>query len=109
MAWADEPFDDPLDEREYPQPEDLDVDEEELALASIAPCPSCGKMVHEDAEQCPHCRQWIVWRGDDLRAPSKAYMRFGLWFARTFLLNWVFWLVLTVLGVVGFWLARRGA
>jgi predicted nucleic acid-binding Zn ribbon protein len=23
-------------------------------------CPECGEDVHEDAQQCPHCRQWIT-------------------------------------------------
>ncbi len=34
--------------------EDADLDE--------IPCPSCGQMVYEEAEQCPHCREWVVRR-----------------------------------------------
>ncbi len=23
-------------------------------------CPSCGKEVYEETQQCPHCREWII-------------------------------------------------
>lgn len=23
-------------------------------------CPACRKAVHEDAQQCPHCGDWII-------------------------------------------------
>ncbi len=35
--------------------EDWDDDE-----SSTVPCPSCGRPVYEDAEQCPHCGEYIV-------------------------------------------------
>lgn len=49
MPWQD---DDSPDEEWV---ED-DGDEE----GEILSCPSCGGSVHEDAQQCPHCGDWIT-------------------------------------------------
>ncbi|WP_169976931.1 zinc-ribbon domain-containing protein [Tautonia rosea] len=39
-------------------PDDWDDDDE----SAVLPCPSCGAEVYEDAEQCPHCGEFIVRR-----------------------------------------------
>ena len=48
---------DELREDEYPDEEDWDDDS-----VGIAACPSCGEVIHEDAQQCPHCKDWVVVR-----------------------------------------------
>lgn len=40
---------------DYEEWGDEDDDEAELLA-----CPSCGQRVHEDAQQCPYCRDWII-------------------------------------------------
>lgn len=74
MAWDDE-IDDALDEY---------VDDEEDSDADLLVCPSCGKPVHEDTQQCPHCRDWIT--PVDSRSGWK---------------NWI-WIIAAVLVVAGF-------
>jgi predicted nucleic acid-binding Zn ribbon protein len=44
-----------LDERELPDESDMDADDE----PEVVPCPYCGKGVSEEAEVCPHCRNYI--------------------------------------------------
>ncbi len=46
----DEDFDDPQ------TPELADVDEDSVDTER---CPGCGKAVYEEAEICPHCRNYI--------------------------------------------------
>ena len=58
--WSD----DELDEREYPGDDD-DFDDSDLETVA---CPKCGRQVYEEAEQCPHCGEYIthdtrVWSG----------------------------------------------
>jgi predicted nucleic acid-binding Zn ribbon protein len=45
---------DDLDDREAPDPSDIDDDS-----ADTDPCPHCGKPVYEQAEICPHCQSYI--------------------------------------------------
>ena len=45
-------FDDYADEEWV---EDDGPDEDDLLA-----CPSCGESVHEDAQQCPYCGDWII-------------------------------------------------
>jgi uncharacterized paraquat-inducible protein A len=47
----DEDFDDEYDDEEY----DVDDQEDEATI----PCPYCHEEVHEDAQWCPHCEQYI--------------------------------------------------
>ena len=80
-------FEDELDEREDPDPEDADWN---LDPAPI-PCPYCGGDITEDTTSCPHC-------GNYISAEDKPY-------------NKSFWLVagvilLVILTVVG-WLYLR--
>lgn len=35
--------------------DDYDDDEEEATV----PCPYCKKQIHEDAQRCPHCENYI--------------------------------------------------
>ncbi len=42
------------DDRDLPQPIDLDDDGDDTI-----DCPHCGRSVYEDAAQCPYCGQWI--------------------------------------------------
>lgn len=35
-------------------------DEESDSVDDLLECPSCGQAVHEDTQQCPHCREWIT-------------------------------------------------
>ena len=37
-----------------------DSDEEPV---DTVPCGHCAAQVYEDAEQCPHCGEWIIRRG----------------------------------------------
>ncbi len=39
------------------------VDDEGDTEDDLLVCPSCKQAVHEDAQQCPHCGDWItpVW------------------------------------------------
>ena len=47
-----------MDYDEHPDEEwvEDEGDEEDVCLE----CPSCHKLVHEDAQQCPHCGDWIT-------------------------------------------------
>jgi hypothetical protein len=44
----------PIEDHEYPDPDEND-DEDDLI-----PCPSCGRPIFDDAEQCPHCGDYVV-------------------------------------------------
>jgi predicted nucleic acid-binding Zn ribbon protein len=65
MAYRDDQFEEDelceegdagLDERE--DPDESDMDESDAELPAI-PCPYCRKEILEDAEICPHCRNFI--------------------------------------------------
>ena len=62
MAYRDSYEDDEaeLDEREDPDPADMDSDDDE---EPAEPCPFCKRAIHEDAEVCPYCRNFV--RGED--------------------------------------------
>ena len=38
----------------------VDEEEEDDPNAEILRCPSCGRDVHEDTQQCLHCGDWIT-------------------------------------------------
>jgi hypothetical protein len=44
----------PLEDWEYPDPDDGDEDE----LETI-PCRACGEPIYEEAEQCPYCGEYV--------------------------------------------------
>ncbi len=47
-----------LDDKDLPQPGDMDDDSVELRDDMV--CPSCGARVTEDTQKCPHCGDWIT-------------------------------------------------
>jgi hypothetical protein len=54
----DEDDDAEPDDRELPDPADVDdADDEEESVTE--PCPHCGKPVYENADVCPHCRNFL--------------------------------------------------
>ena len=55
MSWTD--LDDDEEWAEDEEADDSDMDDSDADLLS---CPSCGKAVHEDTQQCPHCGDWIT-------------------------------------------------
>jgi len=59
------------DDRDAPQPIDLDDDGND---DDTIDCPHCGRPVYEDAPRCPHCGRWVE---DD---PSPATSRSRSWF-----------------------------
>ncbi len=99
-AYSDEP----LDEREFPDEQDMDACDDESP--ELAECPNCHLPIFEDAEQCPHCHEWIVSTSISLDSSRKWYMRLGYWAAKTLLLNWIFWIGMSVLGLL-LWLLGR--
>jgi hypothetical protein len=59
MSYRDEHDDDyrgerPLEDREYPEPDDED---DELVERK---CPHCGEWIDAEYERCPECGQWIT-------------------------------------------------
>lgn len=40
--------------------EEDEPDEGDDDLANVACCAACGEKVYEDAEQCPHCGEYVV-------------------------------------------------
>ena len=62
MAYRDTEYDDDeleggadLDDREDPDASDMDDDDD----PPLVPCPYCGREISEEAEVCPHCRNFI--------------------------------------------------
>ena len=54
-------------EDEYDDAFDEEVDDLDDSV-ELVPCPSCGEMIYEEAEQCPECGEYIVhstspWQG----------------------------------------------
>ncbi len=57
MPFRDNDFE-PLDEAEFPEPDD--EEEEEVEVTYGSPCPECGQLVYEDIGICPHCEQHVI-------------------------------------------------
>jgi hypothetical protein len=51
---------DELDDREYPEPDHETGPTETIATV---PCPFCQKPVYDNAEWCPHCRNYLFYDG----------------------------------------------
>jgi hypothetical protein len=47
------------DAKVWDEPEDEDDAWDDDDSATVA-CPNCGRQVYEDAEQCPHCGEYII-------------------------------------------------
>ena len=45
----------PLEDWEYPEPDEGEDDDEVETVA----CPACREEVYEEAQQCPHCGEYI--------------------------------------------------
>lgn len=59
MSLPFEPDHKPLEDYEYPDPDEEDFgddDDEELT----SPCPSCGTEVYEDSPRCPACGEYVT-------------------------------------------------
>jgi hypothetical protein len=78
---------DDLDDREFPEP---DGDDELQATVETVPCPFCKEPVYENAEWCPHCRNYIFYEGEPAARKS--------W--------WIVGGVLVCLLVVAYWIFR---
>ena len=52
--WIDD-SDDSLDDREFPDEDDLDGDGGEYL-----PCPECGVDIYEDSQRCPYCGSYVT-------------------------------------------------
>ena len=48
--------DDSFDDREWPDPQDCTPEDAE---PDEVPCPNCQNLIYEEAEQCPHCGEWV--------------------------------------------------
>lgn len=47
------------DDRDWDDDEEEEIDSDEDDGDDLLECPSCRRAVHEDTQQCPHCRDWI--------------------------------------------------
>jgi hypothetical protein len=66
--------------------EDYDVDEDEDNVT--IPCPYCRRQIHEDAERCPYCEQYIS--AEDAPAQAKPWwIVLGVVLCLVVLLWWV--------------------
>jgi len=50
------------------------IDDEGDPEDDVLDCPSCGRAVHEDTQQCPHCGDWITPVGSRSRAFRWAWL-----------------------------------
>jgi len=74
----------------YDGPDEEWVDEEFDSDDDMMQCPSCGQVVHEDAQKCPHCGDWII----AVRPPRSQAASRSIW--------WVVIIVLLILSFVMF-------
>ncbi|MBN1553424.1 MAG: hypothetical protein JXA11_01670 [Phycisphaerae bacterium] len=68
------------DINEGPDQSDADLLDEDRV--ELIPCPHCGEMLSEFAQQCPHCKHWII------NQPKSMFAGKRLW-----------WIVLAALGI----------
>ena len=54
------------DDRELPDPSDIDDHDE----PDLLPCPNCRRMINEDADWCHHCKQYITHGSGPRRLPA---------------------------------------
>jgi hypothetical protein len=54
------------DDRELPDPSDMDDHDE----PDLLPCPNCRRMINEDADWCHHCKQYITQDSGSRRLPA---------------------------------------
>lgn len=75
----------PLEDREYPDPDEFDDDDETATVQ----CAACGAEMYDDAPQCPVCGEYV------------GALRGSLWEGRP---GW--WIALGLLGIIAvmYWL-----
>jgi RNA polymerase subunit RPABC4/transcription elongation factor Spt4 len=69
MVIRDTDWNAPIGDDELPDEDDL-IDGENPA---VVPCPSCGELIPDDADQCASCGDWVI-------AASSATERAAGWF-----------------------------
>jgi hypothetical protein len=82
---------------EAPDESDMDPDDDEGGDDAVdtVPCPYCHRPVHEDADICPHCRNFISFQDASHRRP--------LWIVVAAILAiigigwWVVWMLVGIL------------
>jgi hypothetical protein len=57
---------DGLDDREFPDP-DQEAGTGTDEATDTVPCPFCRAQVYDNAEWCPHCRNYLFYDGPPLR------------------------------------------
>lgn len=65
MQYDDEEHEAEIDESEDPDVEDADWNMDPAAVE----CPSCGREISEEAEWCPHCREYVALATAPARKP----------------------------------------
>lgn len=87
LMLSDDEYDE-YDEDDFSDddPSDAAASDEEM---DCLPCPHCGVMISEDAQQCPACGDYVTFSG--------ALTHKGLWW-------WIAWFLLAI--IVVFWLFR---
>jgi hypothetical protein len=80
----DDNFDDGDLDDEHGEDYDVDEDEDDVTI----PCPYCRRQIHEDAERCPYCEQYIS--AEDAPAQAKPWwIVLGVVLCLVVLLWWV--------------------
>lgn len=51
MHWQDD---------EEPEAYDIDDEIDDDPEYDQLPCPSCGRMIFDDTDRCPHCGDWVM-------------------------------------------------
>lgn len=92
--------DKPLEDREFPDTTDLADDDDEQLPPALRDCPACGDLFYDQAQQCPHCKEWIFPASQGWRSSRKWYVRGGLYLTKTLVLNWMLWLVMAAIAAV---------
>ena len=47
-------------EDEGPDEHDLEDEFADGPELDQVPCPSCGRMIYDDTDKCPHCGDWVM-------------------------------------------------
>jgi hypothetical protein len=56
--------DDGLDDHEFPDPDqEAGTGTDEATETDTVPCPFCKAPVYDNAEWCPHCRNYLFYEG----------------------------------------------
>jgi len=69
--------------------DDEGLEDEEYETDDTVPCPFCRKPVHEEAERCPHCENYITDEDGAARHPRPWWFIVGMVLALAVALMWV--------------------